>query len=127
MHGSNKLQLDYIIHEWHYPDQHLSIQVRLPSRINVHSQLIHCVSTNQDEYVLSLPYSSNFQTAEETFCSYVGEGKESLDDVRVCLNGHAKVISQEISMSKLLKRDPTKELWVDMGIKLPTPTSIIKG
>ena len=119
MHSLNKVHWDYIIDEWRYPERHLSIQVRLPSGINARSQLIHCVLTNQDEYVLSLPYSSNFQTAEGGFYSYVGEGNESLDDVRARLNGHAKVIARQISMSKLLKRDPTKELWVDMRIKLP--------
>ena len=59
VHGSSKVGWDYIIDKWKYPEQHLSLQVRLLSGLNINSQLIYCVSTNQDKYVLSLPYSYN--------------------------------------------------------------------
>ena len=83
VHGLTTVHWDYIIDEWKYPERHLSLQIRLPSGINVHSQLIHRVSTNQDEYVLSFLYSTNFQIADKAFFSYIGKENESLDDQSV--------------------------------------------
>ena len=35
------------------------------------------------------------------------------------MSKHAKVIVRIISMGKFLKKDPTKELWIEIRIKLP--------
>ena len=109
VHGCLKFGWEYIIDKWKYPEIHLSLQVILPSGLNVNLQLIYHVSTNQDKYVLSLPCLCNFQSAERAFYSYLGEEKHSLDDIKEKYEEHAKIIARDILMAKILKRDPAKE------------------
>ena len=121
IHGSDKAMWDYILDEWKYPERRLSLQIRLPSGTFVHQHLEHRVSTNQDEYVLALPYSANFRSVEAAFFSYLGKDSDTFVGISNRLKGHPKIIARKISMAKLLRRNPTKELWVEQRIKLPYP------
>ena len=114
-----KFLCNYILDEWKYPKQHLSLQIFLSSSLNISIELEHCVSTNQDEYVLSMLYSYNSRNPEAAFYGYLGGQDKHFVCIWRRISKHAKVMGQILSTGKLLKCDPTKKLWIEMRIKLP--------
>ena len=119
VHGLMKFLCIYILDEWKYPDRHLSLQICLPSGLSVPTELEHHVSANQDEYVLLMPYSYNFRDPEVAFYGYLGGQNKIFGCIWKRMGKHAKMMARIISMGNFLRSDPTKELWIEMRIKLP--------
>ena len=118
VHGGNIFKLPYILNEWKYPKRHSSLQVQLPSSINVYTQLEYYVSTNQDEFVITLPYSIKFCTPEAVFYSYLGITDSDFVNVNKHLKDRAKIIGKKMLIAKLLKRNQIRDIWLEMRIKL---------
>ena len=74
---------------------------------------------DQGEYVFELSYSTNFCTPEDTFYIYLGITDDDFVNINKYLKGNAKMMGRKFLIAKLLKHDPTQEIWLEIRIKLP--------
>lgn len=116
--------LPYLIDYWHDKNSHLrvSIQVQLLSCNNAMLERVtYRVSSNQKEFVMTLPVSKYMGEPQPSFESYVLQGLQNLNlnEHKKILEWHPKSASRKLNLSEK-KRDMCPgimEFRIPLGIK----------